>query len=91
MEGTPASKRELEREAVLKFEQMAQGLLVSSRVPFDFRSEIGFLRDRIAEFAKKHDLALVVMDSQMARVESFQELLAELKVPLVIVPSQASV
>jgi nucleotide-binding universal stress UspA family protein len=74
----PTSKKELDHEARLKFEQVAQGLLLSSRVPFDFRSEVGFLRDRISDFAKKHEVAMVVMDSQMAQVESFPEFLAEL-------------
>lgn len=83
---TPTSKKELERQAMQKFEHLAQGLLLSSRVPFEFRSEVGFLRDRIADYSRKHDVAMVVMDSQMARMESFSELVAELEIPLVIVP-----
>lgn len=87
----PTLRKELDREAIQKFEQMAQGLLMRSGVPFDFRSEVGFLRDRIADFTKKHDVELVVMERQMAQAESFPELLSELKMPLMIVPSRTSV
>lgn len=90
-ENQPVSKGELDREALKKFEQTAKGMLLSSRIPFDFRSEVGFLRDRITDFARKNNVTLVVMDSLMAQLESFPELLTELKIPLVIVPSQVSV
>lgn len=81
------SKKELETESLEKFESQMAGLLRSSHLSFDFRSEVGFLRDRIAERARKHQIVMVVVGTTQAIAESFGELIDGIEVPLVIVPS----
>lgn len=80
------SKKELEAEALDTFERLVAGPLRESQVSFDFRSEVGFLRDRIAENIRKHHVVMLVMGSSMADAESFSELITEVEVPVVIVP-----
>ncbi len=80
------SKVELEREAIEKFEQLEEKLLRDKRMTYDFKAEIGFLRDRVQEFARKHRVAIIVIGNDLAKDESFAELVELLTVPLVIVP-----
>lgn len=80
------SKKELEAEALNMFERLVSGPLRESKVTFDFRSEVGFLRDRIAESIRKHHVVMLVMGSTMADDESLTELIGEVEVPVVIVP-----
>jgi len=79
------SKVELEREAIEKFE-MVEEMLKDKHLTYDFKAEIGFLRDRVQEFARKHRVAIIVIGNDLAKDESFSELVDELTVPLVIVP-----
>lgn len=80
------SKVELEREAIERFEQLEEKLLHDKHMTYDFKAEIGFLRDRVQEFARKHRVAIIVIGNDLAKDESFGELVDELTVPLVIVP-----
>lgn len=76
----------MEREAIEKFEQLEEKLLRDKRMTYDFKAEIGFLRDRVQEFARKHRVAIIVIGNDLAKDESFAELVELLTVPLVIVP-----
>lgn len=80
------SKKELEREAIEKFESLTEASLRTSRLSYDFKAEVGFLRDRVTEFSRKHHVVLLVIGNDLAKDESFPELVDELQVPLVIVP-----
>ena len=82
------SKNEIDREASDKFRKVAEGLLKSNNISFDFRSEVGFLHDRIREHARKQRMALLVICKNLAinNPESLQELIKEMDVPTVIVP-----
>jgi len=82
------SKKELDRMATTRFEDVAEGLLQESKISFDFRSEVGFVQDRIRQFTNKHDVAMLVMGKRMAmeNTESLQELIGWLDVPVVMVP-----
>lgn len=80
------SKKELEAGAMDMFDRLLAGPLHDSQVSFDFRVEVGFLRDRIAESIRKHQVVMLVMGSSMVDAESFSELITEVDVPVVIVP-----
>lgn len=80
------SKKELELEAAEKFGRLAEGVLQKNQVSFDFKAEIGFLRDRISEHAKRHNDVLLVIGKKLASAESFAELVEETSMPVVIVP-----
>ena len=80
------SKKELKAGAQDAFERLVAGPLRASEVSFDFRMEVGFLRDRIPENIRQHHVVMLVMGSSMADAESFSELITEVEVPVVIVP-----
>lgn len=81
------SKKALETDAAEKFEEQLEEILNASRVSFKFQAEVGFIRDRISEHAKKNNVVMVVMGEQTASAESFPEIVEGISVPIVIVPS----
>jgi nucleotide-binding universal stress UspA family protein len=81
------SKKDLERDADEKFSERLEGMLKGSKVTFDFHSEVGFMRDRISEHAKKQNIVMLVMGEKLASAESLPELMEEIKIPMVIVPA----
>lgn len=81
------TKQDMDRDASEKFEHLIEGLLKNSRLTYDFHSEVGFLRDRIADHARKNNVVMLVMGKGQVAEESFTELVEELHIPLVIVPS----
>lgn len=85
-----SSKKAIEEEAFSKFERKAAGLLREQQVSFDFRAEVGFIRDRIQEHVRTNNVALLVIGKGMAmgNVESFEEQFGEIDVPLVIVSAR---
>ncbi len=84
------SKKELEAEALATFERLLSAPLRESQLSFDFRSEVGFLRDRIAENIRKHNVVMLVIGSSLADTESFAELITGVEVPVVIVPQKGT-
>jgi nucleotide-binding universal stress UspA family protein len=80
------SKKAMDTEAVEKFERLGGAMLRDGHVSFDFHSEVGFIRDRIMEHIRKNNVVLLVMGRKVAGSESFQELITEIDVPVVIVP-----
>lgn len=82
------SKKEMDVDAVEKFDRLVSGMLRDGQVSFNFKSEVGFLRDRIREHANKNNVVMLVMGKELAGEESFQELIEEVEVPIVIVPAK---
>lgn len=82
------SKKDMDFDASEKFERLVESELKNSRLTYDFHSEVGFLRDRIAEHARKNNVVMLVMGKGQLAEESFPELVKELNIPLVIVPSR---
>lgn len=83
-----AVKESREREAKARFQQLEQELLHETKVPYYFTIEIGFVADRVADFAKKNPLCLLVIAKNTCadNHESFDELMTTLKVPALVVP-----
>ena len=83
-------KKEIDKEASDNFRKVAEGLLKSHNIPFDFRSEVGFLHDRIQDYARKNRMVLLVISKKLAinDPESVQELIKDLDVPTVIIPQE---
>jgi nucleotide-binding universal stress UspA family protein len=80
-------KRKMEAEATKNFAELENQLLRGSGIEYDFKTEVGFVDDRIEEFAKHNKLSFLVMGKLGARnKETFDDLLKHLQVPLVIVP-----
>ena len=83
-----STKKKIEAEALSDFATMEQELLTHSGIDYDFKTEIGFVNDRIEAHARKNKIGLLVMGKNMTAVnkETFDHLVAELKIPLVIIP-----
>ncbi len=81
-------KRKMEAEAVNNFEELEKQLLAGSGVNYVFKTEVGFVDDRIAEYLKQNKLSFLVMGKGMSirNKEAFDDLVKKLQVPLVIVP-----
>jgi hypothetical protein len=81
-------KRKLEEEAAQKFAQLEKDLLLGRKVSYDFRTEVGFVADRVENHTRQHPISFLVMDKNMstANNETFEELFDHVHVPLVIVP-----
>lgn len=80
------SKKDMEREAVLNFKQRLEEVLTANSVLYEFHAEVGFIHDRVTEHARKANVVLMVIGQALAK-ESLLELLEELKIPTVIIPS----
>jgi nucleotide-binding universal stress UspA family protein len=81
-------KKKTETEAQKKFLMLEKDVLNNNGVDYDFRTEIGFVADRIEDHTKKNAIRFLVMDKRMAleNKEMFDELIGHIRVPLVIVP-----
>jgi nucleotide-binding universal stress UspA family protein len=83
-----ARKREIEKEAAEKFAALEKELLLNAGIKYEFRTEVGFVDDRIELHARQNNLSFLVMGKSMRlnTKESFDSLVSQLQVPLVIVP-----
>jgi len=81
-------KKRIEDGARQKFASLEAEIFMDSGVSYDFKVEVGFISNRIREFAKKNSVSFLVMGKGMnaSSKESFDELAENIHVPLVIVP-----
>lgn len=81
-------KKVIEQEARDKFQKLEKELLVNQGITYDFKTEVGFVSDRIEDHAKKNPLDFVVMDKTMKSNsnESLDELMEHIHVPMLLVP-----
>lgn len=81
-------KKKLEEEAIEIFSTWERELLKDRGVSYDFKTEVGFVNDRIEEHARKNPVSFLVMGkySSSQNKESFDELVGHIDIPLVIVP-----
>jgi hypothetical protein len=81
-------RKKIEEEARQNFAVLEKEVLAGSGVSYDFKVEVGFVSIRVKEYAKKNGVSFLVMGKKMngTSKESFDELAANIQVPLVIVP-----
>jgi hypothetical protein len=81
-------KKKLEEEAAQKFTQLEKDLLLGRELSYEFRTEIGFMADRVENHTRQYPISFLVMDKNMSTSskEIFDELFEHIHVPLVIVP-----
>lgn len=81
-------KKKIEENAVRDFSVLEQEILSESGVPYEFKVEVGFVSNRVKDYAKKNRVSFVVMGNKMnlSNKESFDELAENIPMPLVIVP-----
>ena len=85
-------RKSVEKQARDEFQQMIQQMHFNGSVNYEFRSEIGFLTDRIDDYLQKSEVGMLIMSQDMAdsinehKGLTLQHFLHSLKVPLLIVP-----
>ncbi len=80
-------KRDIDEEAALNFKKISH-VLKKGNISYDFRSEVGFLTDRVQEHLRRSNIKLLVMNKGLADVnrEALNELIHQLEIPVIIVP-----
>jgi nucleotide-binding universal stress UspA family protein len=81
-------RKKIEEQAKKDFSILEKEVLIESGVSYDFKIEVGFVSNRVREYAKKNGINFLVMGKKMngSSKESFDELAENIHVPLVIVP-----
>ena len=81
-------KRMIEEKATDLFLKIENDILKDQGISFDFKSEVGFVRDRVEDHARKKELLFFVIgkNSSVMNRESLNELIDRINIPLVIVP-----
>ncbi|GHN00298.1 hypothetical protein WSM22_17870 [Cytophagales bacterium WSM2-2] len=81
-------KRKIEKEAAEKFSKLESELLVGKGISYSFKVEVGFIADRVNNHARKNGADFLVVGQKMDSVnkQSLDELVADVQIPLVIVP-----
>ena len=81
-------KRKIEEEAIKNFSALEKEVLIGEGISYDFKTEIGFIADRVEDHVKKNNVSFLVISKNMTTQskETLDELVAHLRAPLVIVP-----
>ena len=85
-------RKGVEAQALNDFEGLINKLSVKGSVKYEFRSEIGFLSDRIEVFAQQNKIDMVVISLEMANTINdhkgllLRDFIKSTKTPLLIVP-----
>jgi hypothetical protein len=81
-------KRDIEATAMAQFAILEKEVLKDAGVSYDFKMEIGFIADRVGDFARKHTLNFLITNKslQYNGRESLDELIELVHVPLLVVP-----
>jgi len=82
------SKKKIEEEAAKNFATLEDNMLKDMGISYDFKTEVGFVSDRIEAHARKTPLGFLVIDKNMTieSRETFDDLVENMRVPMVIVP-----
>jgi nucleotide-binding universal stress UspA family protein len=81
-------KRRIEEDALKNFGVLEKELLKEKGIDYDFKTEVGFVDDRIEDHTKKNKISFLVIGKGIVlrNKETFDELLNQLQAPLVIIP-----
>ncbi len=88
LEDVSVLKKNMDREAVQSFRDLAEPIVKDDGVSYDFRAEVGFVSDRVSFYSSKNEITMIVMSKTIAssNPEALNDLLGVIPVPLVIVP-----
>jgi nucleotide-binding universal stress UspA family protein len=81
-------KKKIEENAIKNFALLEKELLAGEGIQYNFKVEVGFVSNRVKDYAKKNGVSFLVMGNKMNsnNKESFDELAQNVHVPLVIIP-----
>ena len=95
MEGSMVDYRNsMEERAGRNFEAIMNRIEMNGSVPYEFRTEIGFLSDRVEDFTKRNTVDLIVMGQNLARTinehrgMTFEHFLDTVNLPVLVVPAR---
>jgi hypothetical protein len=81
-------RKKIEDEARLQFDQLENDLIAGAPISYEFKSEVGFLANRVTEHSKNHPVNFLVVNRDMKTThkESFDDLVDNTQIPVVIIP-----
>ncbi len=81
-------KKRMEDNAKAQFQLLEKDLLLGKGISYDFKTEVGFVNDRIENHAKKNSLRFLVMNKNArdSEKDSIGELMDHIHVPVLLVP-----
>lgn len=82
-------KKKIDQDAAKDFDKIAADLLKNGKISYEFRSEVGFINDRVQEHARKNNTLFLVIGKDFAteNKEALNDLIEQTEVPLVIIPA----
>ena len=85
-------KEKIEKDASKNFEEIANAILKNRPISFEFRSEVGFIHDRVQNYSRSNNILLLAIGKKLAlsNKEILPELVEQIETPLVIIPSAKS-
>lgn len=83
-----ALRKKIEEEANRNFQILEKDLLLNKAISYDFKTEVGFIADRVEEHTKNRPINFLVIDKNIRtnNKESFDDLMEIMHVPMLIVP-----
>lgn len=81
-------RKRIEDEARLQFNLLENDLIAGAAISYEFKTEVGFLANRVTEHSKNHPVTFLVVskDLRTSHKESFDELVDNTQIPVVIIP-----
>ena len=81
-------RKKIEDEARSRFRELENDLLAEASIPNDFRTEVGFLANRVEAHSKSQGIKFLVVarDLKSRHSDSFDDLVENTQIPVVIIP-----
>lgn len=81
-------KKKIDVDAARNFEFMSKALFKKQNISFDFRTEVGFVQDRVQDYARRNNILFLViaLDQAAGNKEILEEMVKETGVPVVVIP-----
>lgn len=82
-------KKKIEENALQKFKTFEKELLIDKDISYEFRTEIGFVSDRIEDHVKKNGLNFLVINKNIninINKETLDNPLEHIQVPMLLIP-----
>lgn len=88
------NKKEVEKKALEKFKNFEQNFMINGITSYEFRSEIGFLSDRLDSYKKRNDIDMLIIGQHLAQVNvdhkdsGLDNFLTNLQIPILVIPQR---
>ena len=81
-------RKKIEDEARLRFHELETELLADAQIPYEFKTEVGFLANRVEAHSKTQGVNVLVVnrDLKASHKESFDDLVDRTQIPVIIIP-----